>query len=86
MTRPNPAWSYSELSKYVQFPGIAHIQAAEHVLRYFRDTWNVSITYARDSPKPNELWEWKDEDWAGDNDTRRSHTGYILMVNGGPIS
>ena len=24
MTRPDLAWFYSELSKYVQFPGIAH--------------------------------------------------------------
>ena len=27
-----------------------------------------------------------DADWAGDTDTRRSHTGYILMMNRGPIS
>jgi len=32
MTRPDLAWSYSELSKYVQFPGIAHMEAAGHVL------------------------------------------------------
>jgi len=32
MTRPDLAWSYSELSKYAQFPGIAHMEAAEHVL------------------------------------------------------
>jgi len=25
-------------------------------------------------------------DWVGDTDTRRSHTGYILMMNCGPIS
>jgi hypothetical protein len=25
-------------------------------------------------------------DFAGDTDIRRSHTGYILMMNGGPIS
>jgi hypothetical protein len=24
--------------------------------------------------------------FAADNDTRRSHTGYVLMMNGGPIS
>jgi len=29
---------------------------------------------------------WVDADWAGDTDTRRSHTAYILMMNGGPIS
>jgi len=27
-----------------------------------------------------------DADWAGDTDTLQSHTGYILMMNGGPIS
>jgi len=88
MTRPDSdlAWSYSELSKYVQFPGIAHMEAAEHVLQYLRDTWNESIIYTRGSRNPNELWGWVDADWAGDTDTRRSHTGYILMMNGGPIS
>jgi len=86
MTRPDLVWSYSELSKYVQFPGIAHMEAAEHVLHYLRDTWNDSITYTRGSRNPNELWGWFDADWAGDTDTRRSHTGYILIMNGGTIS
>jgi len=88
MTRPDFAWSYSEHSKYVQFSGIAHIEAAEHVLRNLRDTWNESITYIRGSWNPNELWEWVDADWhwASDTDTCRLHTGYILMMNGGPIS
>ena len=63
MTRPDLACSYSELSKYVQFPGIAHMEAAEYVLRYLRDTWNESITYTRGSRKPNELWGWEDADW-----------------------
>ena len=86
MTRPDLAWSYSELSKYVQFPGIAHMEAAEHVLQYLHDTWNESITYTRGSRNPNELWDWVDADWAGDTDSRRSHIGYILMMNDGPIS
>ena len=33
MTRRDLVWSYSELSKYVQFPGQSHVEAAEHVLR-----------------------------------------------------
>jgi len=62
------------------------MEAAEHVLQYLSHTWNESIIYTRGSRNPNELWGWVDADWAGDTNTRRSHTGYILMMNGGPIS
>jgi len=79
-------WSYSEHSKYVQFPGIAHMEDAEHVLQYLSDTWNESIPCTRGSRNPNEFWGWVDADWADDTFTRRSHTGYILIMNGGPIS
>jgi len=64
------------------------MEAAEHVLQYLRDTCNESITYTRGSRNPNdsELWGWVDSEWADDTDTCHSHTGYILMMNGGPIS
>ena len=86
VTHPDLAWSYSEFSKFFQLPGIAHMEATEHVLQYLRDTWNESITYTRGSRIPNELWGWVHTDWADDTNTRRPHTGYILMMNGGPIS
>jgi len=61
--------------------------AAEHVLFYLHGIWNQTIRYSRDSHEnPNVLWGWVDADWAGDTDTRRSHTGYVLMMNGGPIT
>jgi hypothetical protein len=43
--RPDLAWSYSELSKYVQNPGKAHMDAAHHVLRYLRATYDQTIVY-----------------------------------------
>jgi len=57
-TRPvlAQAWAYSELSKYVQFPGKNHMLAAEHVLSHLRGIWNQVIRYSRDSYKtPNVL-------------------------------
>ena len=61
--------------------------AVQHVLYYLHDTWNQIIRYSRDSHEiPNVLWGWVDADWAGDTDTRRSHTKYILLMNGRPIS
>ena len=59
----------------------------EHVLCHLRVTGNQKIRYSRDSHEnPNILWGWVDVDWAGNTATGRSHTGYILMMNGGPIS
>ena len=47
----------------------------------------VAFEISRDSHQNlNALWGWVDADWAGNTDTCRSHTGYILMMNGGPIS
>ena len=63
MTRPNLVWSYSELMKYVQFTGQPHMEAAEQVLRYLRDTWNETINYTRGSRRINESWWWVDADW-----------------------
>jgi hypothetical protein len=86
MTRPDLAWSYSELSKYVQNPGKAHMDAAHHVLRYLRGTYDQAIVYERIDVLANTLWGWVDSDWAADLDSRRSHTGYILMMSGGAVS
>jgi len=56
-------------------------------LSYLRGTWNQTVRYSRDSHENlNVLWGWVDADWSGDTDTGRSHTGYILTMNGGPIS
>jgi hypothetical protein len=89
MTRPDLAWSYSELSKYVQNPGKAYMDAAHHVLRYLqllRATYDQAIVYERTDTLANTIWGWVDSDWAADLDSRRSHTGYILMLSGGAVS
>ena len=86
MTRPDLAFAYSELSKYVQCPQPHHMLAAQYVLRYLRGTYELGIRYHRNAFNPDQLWGWVDADWAGDLETRRSHTGYVLMLNGGPIS
>ena len=61
--------------------------AAERVLSYLRGTWNKMVRYSRYSHEtPNVLWGWVIANLAGNTDTRRSHMGYILMMNGGLIS
>jgi hypothetical protein len=55
------------------------MRAAEHVLKNLSGTYTDGIYYGKDSQRLNKLWGWFDADFAADLDTRRSHTGYILM-------
>jgi len=89
MTRPDLAWSHSELSKYVPYPGTSQMAAVDHVLHYLLGTAHHHIKYTRELPDKamiNKLWRCVDSDRAGDTDTRQSHTGYVLMFNGGAVS
>jgi hypothetical protein len=45
MTRPDLAFAYSQLGKFVQYQGVVHLQAAERVLQYVRGTYDQGITY-----------------------------------------
>jgi hypothetical protein len=91
-TRPDISHAYSELSKFVQSQGQKHMDAAEYCLKYLAGTANLCIHYGRtkdgksEGRDLNRLWGWADADFAADPDTRRSHTGYVIMINGGPIS
>ena len=87
MTRPDLAFSYSQLSKFAQYPGMVHLEAAERVLQYVRATYDQGISYYDLGPdKRNKLGGWVDRDFASDIDSRKSMTGYLMSLNGGPIS
>jgi hypothetical protein len=45
MTRPDLVFAYSQLSKFVQYPGVVHLQAAERALQYVCGTYDQGITY-----------------------------------------
>ena len=62
------------------------MDAALHVLRYLRGTYDQAILYQHVDVLVDTLWGWVDSDWAADVDSRRSHTGYIIMLNGGAVS
>ena len=87
MTRPDLAFAYSELSKFVHAPGPVHLPAAERVLSYLRGTYNEVITYCDPGEdRRNKFTGWVDSDFAADPDTCKSMTGYLFSLNGGAVS
>ena len=88
MTRPDLGWVCSSLARFVQFPGQVHMDAAMYALAHLRGTYDKCIIYTRPTVEAdiNRLWGWVDADYAGCPDTRKSRTGFVLMLNGGAVS
>ena len=83
ITRPDLAFTYSQLSKFVKAPGPVHLAAAERALAYLRGTYDEGITYCDlGEERCNRITGWVDGDFAADPDTRKSMTGHLFSLNG----
>ena len=83
-TRPDIAFSVNYLSRFLSCHDASHHQAALQVLRYLKGSPDFGITYSR-TGNPT-LKAFSDSDWASDIETRRSVTGFVFLLAGGPIS
>lgn len=83
-TRPDIATAVSMLAKFQSSPSMRHWKAMKHVCRYLLGTASYGIRFCRGSSRPV-LTAWTDADWARDQDKRRSRTGYVLRLSGGPV-
>ena len=83
VSRPDIACAVQVLGRHTQASGVDHWLAAKRVLRYLKGTTKEGITYR---PGPVVLVGYSGADWAGDAETRRSTTGYVFHVAGGPVA
>ena len=57
----------------------------KRLLRYLKGTTSLGITYSQDAENGDVLTAYVDSDFAGDLDDRKSTTGVVLMLAGGPV-
>lgn len=69
-------------------PGKPHWEALQDVLAYLRANPHAHIQYTCNIAHHlrDKLVCYVDSDWAGDVDDRRSTSGWIIFLNGGPIA
>ena len=84
ITRPDIAFTVHVLSQFMHSPTSAHFQAAKRVLRYLSGSKDQGILLASSSAA--ELQAYCDSDWAGCPNTRRSTTGYCIVLGKSPIA
>ncbi|XP_057529852.1 uncharacterized mitochondrial protein AtMg00810-like [Amaranthus tricolor] len=83
-TRPDLAYAVQFLSQFLQDPREPHWQAALHTLRYLRQDYTKGILLNASSDMKLEAY--CDSDWASCHNTRRSVSGYFILLGGSPIS
>ena len=67
-------------------PSDIHWQAGKRILRYLQGTRNLGLSFKKTSDKQFLIQAYSDADWAGDQDDRKSTTGYVILLNGSVVS
>ena len=84
-SRPNIAHLVSVLSRFIANPSSEHWNGIKWLLRYVRGSLGVGLKFGS-SKEGVGIIGYVDSDYVGDLDKRRSTTGYIFTLFGGPVS
>jgi hypothetical protein len=84
--RPDIAHAVNMLARKMSAPRACDMEAARRVLRYLNGTQRLGLLFRFESGNEAMLCAFADADWANDKVERRSTTGYVVLLNGTPIS
>jgi hypothetical protein len=80
-TRPDLTFAVGWFSRHCHQPSALHEQGTKHILRYLQGTIALGITFSE-----GDIQGFSDASFAEDPETRRSTSGYLFKLAGGPIS
>jgi hypothetical protein len=84
-TRPDIAYAAGVLARFNSNPGLAHWQAAKHVLCYLKGTTTHKLIY-QPSTSPEPFITYSDADHGGNPDNGKSTGGYVVKIGSGAVS
>jgi hypothetical protein len=84
LTRPDIALTIGKLSQCLKAPVERNNQGVKELLRYVGGTIDQRIRYGPTDNHRN-LTVYSDADWAGDKSDRKSTSGCVAMLYGGPV-
>jgi len=84
ITRPDISFAVQFLSQFMSCPTDAHLKEAFHVFRYLRATAEHGVLFSKDSTF--QLRAFCDSDWGSCPNSRKSVTGYAILLGKSLIS
>lgn len=85
-TRPDVAFAVSYASRFLSAYSEEHWTMVKRILRYLQGTAKFGLIYDRNDPQGMTLVGYCDSDWGGDKGDRKSTSGYLYLLCGGPVS
>jgi hypothetical protein len=85
-SRPDIAFATGKLAQFMDNPNSSHARSMKTLLRYIRETMDLRIKYGPHKESNNQVIGYSDADYANDKFDRKSVSGMIFMLGGGPIS
>jgi hypothetical protein len=83
-TRPDIAFATGYVARYTSNPNQAHMDAVDHIFTYLKSDPGKGIVYS--GKHGFRLQGFVDSDFAGCEDSRKSTTGWVFTLAGGPVS
>ena len=83
-TRPEIAFATGYVARYASNPDQTHMKAVNRIFTYLKDDPGKGIVYS--GKHGLQLRGFVDSDFAGCEDSRKSTTGWVFTLAGGPVS
>lgn len=85
VSRPDIMFAVSLVSRFLNCYNQTHWSAVKRIFKYLKDTKDYGLCYSQ-TPQNSEVTGFCDADYANDQDTRRSVTGYVFIKNGAAVT
>ncbi|KAH9696165.1 retrovirus-related pol polyprotein from transposon RE1 [Citrus sinensis] len=83
-TRPDITYAVSIVSQFMHSPSEEHMDAVYRILRYLKCAPGKGLLFSKNNV--SNIEGYTDSDWAGDQTTRRSTSGYFTFVEGNLVT
>ena len=83
-TRPEIVRAVGQVARFMENPAPEHWEAVERIYRYVKRTKATPLVMRATSNE--KVSGFSDADWAGDYDTSKSHSGWLVMSGGSPVA
>ena len=83
-TRLDIAYTVSVVNQFMHVPSKEHMKAVYRILRYLKGSSRRGLLLIKNSI--SNIKGYTDSDWAGDQKTRKSTSGYFMFVEGNLVT